>query len=93
MLRLPHFVDSRPIDGGKVVSLTRRPPFTPGIFLVFIFVRGLVDSRSIVRLEGLGKLKKCNDIGIGTLDLQVCSIVRSALYAHYYCTLIVILNP
>jgi hypothetical protein len=27
--RLPHFVDSRPTDGGKVVSLTRRPPFTP----------------------------------------------------------------
>jgi hypothetical protein len=27
--RLPHFVDSRFTDGGKVVSLTRRPPFTP----------------------------------------------------------------
>jgi hypothetical protein len=29
MVRLPHFVDSRLTDGGKVVSLTRRPPFTP----------------------------------------------------------------
>jgi hypothetical protein len=27
--RLPHFLDSRPIYGGEVVSLTRRPPFTP----------------------------------------------------------------
>jgi hypothetical protein len=27
--RLPHFLDSRFTDGGKVVSLTRRPPFTP----------------------------------------------------------------
>jgi hypothetical protein len=27
--RLPHFLDSRLTDGGEVVSLTRRPPFTP----------------------------------------------------------------
>jgi hypothetical protein len=27
--RLPHFLDSRLVDGGKVVSLTRRPLFTP----------------------------------------------------------------
>jgi hypothetical protein len=27
--RLPHLRDSQLIDGGKVVSLTRRPPFTP----------------------------------------------------------------
>jgi hypothetical protein len=27
--RLPHFLDIRLIDGSEVVSLTRRPPFTP----------------------------------------------------------------
>jgi hypothetical protein len=27
--RLPHFLDSQLTDGGKVVRLTRRPPFTP----------------------------------------------------------------
>jgi hypothetical protein len=27
--RLPHFQDSRLTDGGEVVSLTRRPLFTP----------------------------------------------------------------
>jgi hypothetical protein len=27
--RLPHFVDNRFKDGVDVVSLTRRPPFTP----------------------------------------------------------------
>jgi hypothetical protein len=27
--RLPHFLGSRLTDGGEVVSLTRRPPFTP----------------------------------------------------------------
>jgi hypothetical protein len=28
MSRLPHFLDNRLTDGGEVVSLTRRPPFT-----------------------------------------------------------------
>jgi hypothetical protein len=28
-LRLPHFLANRLIDGGKVVSFTRWPPFTP----------------------------------------------------------------
>jgi hypothetical protein len=39
--RPPPLLDSRLIDGGKVVSLTRRPPFyTPGKFLGLISVRG-----------------------------------------------------
>jgi hypothetical protein len=29
MSRLPHSLDNRLTDGGKVVSLTRQPPFTP----------------------------------------------------------------
>jgi hypothetical protein len=32
-------------------------PLPPGIFLVLIYVRGLVDPRPIVLLEGLGQLK------------------------------------
>jgi hypothetical protein len=53
------YLDNRFTDGGKVVSLRRRPPFThPRRFLVLISVRGCVDSRAIVRLEGLGQLKK-----------------------------------
>jgi hypothetical protein len=27
--RLPHFLENRHTDGGEVVSLTRRPAFTP----------------------------------------------------------------
>jgi hypothetical protein len=38
--RLPHFLHNRLIDGGEVVSLTRRPPLTPRTILVLIFVRG-----------------------------------------------------
>jgi hypothetical protein len=27
--RVPHFLDNRLTDGGEIVRLTRRPPFTP----------------------------------------------------------------
>jgi hypothetical protein len=64
------------IDGGKVVSLTRLPPFTPpGRFLVLISVTGWVDSRDIARVEVLGKLKKIHLIGNRTRDLPACIIV------------------
>jgi hypothetical protein len=58
-VEVPTFsLESRLTDGGKVVSLTRRPPFTPtGRFLVLISVRGWVDPRAIVQLEGLCQLK------------------------------------
>jgi hypothetical protein len=40
-LRVLQYLDNRLTDGGKVVSLTRRPLFTPpGRFLVLISVRG-----------------------------------------------------
>jgi hypothetical protein len=55
----PTFSDIRLTDGCKVVSLARRPPFNrPGRYLVLIYVRGCVDLRAIMLLEGLGKLKK-----------------------------------
>jgi hypothetical protein len=69
-------LDSRLTDGGKVFSLTRRPPFTPQEDSSYSFLlRGWVDSRAIVRLKGLGKLKKIHLIGTRTRDLPVCSIV------------------
>jgi hypothetical protein len=73
--KAPTFSDIRLIDGGKVVSPTRRLLFTPGRFQVLISVRGLVDPRAIVRLEGLGKLKKSTSSGTCTGDLPACSIV------------------
>jgi hypothetical protein len=50
--------------------------YCPGSFLVLISVRGCVDLKTIMGLEGLGKLKKFNNlIGNITRDLSVCSEV------------------
>jgi hypothetical protein len=60
----------------RLSALRADRPLTPERFLAFISVRGWVDPRALLRLEGLGKLKKSNDL-IGTLtrDLSACSIV------------------
>jgi hypothetical protein len=65
------FVDNRLTNGGEVVSLMLQLPFTPqeDSWYSFLF-------EAIVLLEGLGRIKKSNDlIGIRTCDFQACSIV------------------
>jgi hypothetical protein len=75
--RIPYCLDRRLRDCGKVVSLTRKLCFTPtpplpsqGWFLVLITVRDRINSRAIVRLEGLDKLKRLGNrdraVGIAT---------------------------
>jgi hypothetical protein len=71
----PTFSDIRLIDGGKVVSPTRRPVLPPERLLVLISVGGWVDPRAIVRLEELGKFKKSTSSGTRIGDLPACSIV------------------
>jgi hypothetical protein len=45
MSRLPHFLDSRLTDGREVVSLTRRPSFTPTKIPVLISRKRLSRSQ------------------------------------------------
>jgi hypothetical protein len=59
----------------RLSALRAGLPLPPGRFLVLISARGRVDPRAIVRLEGLGKLKKIHLIEPRTRDLPACSIV------------------
>jgi hypothetical protein len=59
MLRIPHCLDSRLIDGGKVVSPTHQPHFTPRKHYYFNisgthFCQRLSKLQSLVRPEELG---------------------------------------
>jgi hypothetical protein len=76
MLSIPHCPEYRLTYNSVVVSLTRRPRSTHQ-YNFLISAKGSVNRRAIVRLEGLGKLKKkINDfIWTRTRDLQACNIM------------------
>jgi hypothetical protein len=95
MLRIPHCLDIRLTDGGKVVSPTHPPHFTPQKHYYF-YVSGthfcwrLNKPQGLVRPEGLGTFKKKNHlIGYRTRDLPVCS-VEGGIDVRYPPTLIIL---
>jgi hypothetical protein len=79
MLRIPHCLDNRLTDGGKVVSPLHRPRSTPQKHYLYAFgthfSSRLSKSQGLLLLDGLGKLKKkIHIMGSRTRYLPVCSI-------------------
>jgi hypothetical protein len=84
MLRIPHCLDNRLTDGGKVVSPTHWPHSTSPKHDFSASdthsCQGLSKPQGQVRKEGLGKMKKINDlIGSRTRDLPTCSVVAQQI--------------
>jgi hypothetical protein len=75
--RLPHFLDSRLTYGGVVAALLAGRPLPPRRFPVLISVRGSVDPRAIVRLEGLGRYKnRTTSSGIEPANLRLAAVLQ-----------------
>jgi hypothetical protein len=75
MLRIPHCLDNRLIDGGKVVGPKNLPQFTPQKRYYFNvsgthFCLRLSKPQGLVRLEGLGKFKKITSSGIESVTFR-----------------------
>ena len=94
-LRFPNFMRTAQ-DGGKVLSLTHRPPLPQEIFLVLISVRGWVDPRAIVWPEGLCHWK----IPMRPSGIEPVTCRFVAQYLNHYATAypicqkqLVIFNP
>ena len=67
-------------EGGEVISLTHRPPLSPGMFLVLIFTRGWVDPRAMLRSEVNTSLK--NPVPPPGIDHGTVRLVAQCL-DHY----------
>jgi hypothetical protein len=79
--RIPRFLDNRLTDGGKVVNLKRRPPFTPwkvpGTHFCWRLSRPQVHSAA-GRIRSIGET---NDlIGNRTRNFPACNIVPHFRY-------------
>jgi hypothetical protein len=75
MLMIPHCLDNRLIDGGKVVSPTHQLHFTPQKHYYFNvsgthFCSRLSKPQGLVRPEGLGKFKNITSSGIEPATFQ-----------------------
>jgi hypothetical protein len=74
--RLPHFLDTRLTDGGKVVSPTRRTPFTPRKTSGTHFCWRLSRPQGHSAAGRIRSFEKSNDLmGIRSRDLPACGVV------------------
>jgi hypothetical protein len=60
----------------RLSALRAGDPLLLGRFIVLISIRGSINFRATVRMEGLGQMKISNYlIGNRTLDFRICSTV------------------
>jgi hypothetical protein len=71
MLRIPHCLDNRLIDGRKVVSLTHPPHFTPQKHYYFNANNNNVLFRQVLKINMRGTLQpSSNNIMINTCQIR-----------------------
>jgi hypothetical protein len=63
----------------RLSALCASHPLTAGRFLVLISVRGWVDPRAILRLEGLGTLKKSTSSGLDPATFRLVAYCLNQL--------------
>jgi hypothetical protein len=83
MLRIPHFLDNRVTDDGEVVSLTRRPRFTPRKMFWYSFLLESEYTRgSQCGWKDYVIEKIYEHHGIRTLDFPACSTAYKPTTLH-----------
>jgi hypothetical protein len=81
--RFAYFLGNGLADGGEVVSLTLGPPFAPRKIPRVISVGGRFDPKTIVRLDGLGQLRRKNDAE--KKGEELCSVTYSEVLNSVDC--------
>jgi hypothetical protein len=82
MPKIPHFLDKWITDGDEVVSLTRRPHFTPRMFWYSFLLEAHWTPGPMWGCKDLGKLKTVGIAGYVSVCVQLYCMLVSTVF-HY----------